>query len=349
MNLTPEQKAIGKGNFQAAIGSEYTRRDFLKGGIAAGVVSGAGLGAMYFGYEKSIGDPLRVGVIGTGDEGSVLLGAVTPSYIQVVAIADIRPYNVWRAFHGDHSSDSALKARPGLMTKYGWKTRTKPGSTSRSTADYHELLADKDIEAVIIALPLHLHAKVAIEAMKAGKHVLTEKLMAHSVPQCKEMARVADQTGKILAVGHQRHYSILYDNAVDTIRRGLIGDMHYIRAQWHRGNLPGHDSWQPPLPDDKMKAAVGQADRRSATRRQVRRSLRLCPRKVAQLQPRSTKIIAQRRGLRLRRPRRCPTAPSASAAGRTDPLAAVEPHGRRPDGRTGQPPARRGRHLHQRA
>ena len=66
------------------------------------------------------------------------------------------------------------------------------------------------------------------------------------------MGRVAHDTGKILTVGHQRHYSILYDNAVDTIRRGLIGDIHYIRAQWHRGNLPGKDSWQQPLPDDKM-------------------------------------------------------------------------------------------------
>ncbi len=118
--------------------------------------------------------------------------------------------------------------------------------------DYHELLADPNVEAVVIALPLHLHAQVAIEAMKAGKHVLTEKLMAHNVAQCKEMGRVAKQTDKILTVGHQRHYSILYDNAVDMIRRGLIGDIHYIRAQWHRGNLPGKDSWQPPLPDDKM-------------------------------------------------------------------------------------------------
>ncbi len=123
MNLSAEEKAIGKENFYAAIGSQYTRRDFLKGGIAAGVVSGAGLGAMYFGYEKTIGDPLRVGVIGTGDEGSVLLGRRSrPAIIQVVAIADIRPYNVWRAFHGDHSSDSALDVRPGLMTKYGWKS-----------------------------------------------------------------------------------------------------------------------------------------------------------------------------------------------------------------------------------
>jgi predicted dehydrogenase len=253
MNLSPEDKSIGKDNFHAAIGSPLTRRDFLKGGIAAGAVSGAGLGAMYFGYEKSIGDPLRVGFIGTGDEGSVLLGAVTPSFIQVVAIADIRPYNVWRAFHGDHSSASALKARCGLMTKYGWKSEDEARQHVKVYAgDYHELLADKDIEAVIIALPLHLHAKVAIEAMKAGKHVLTEKLMAHDVAQCKEMGRVADIQGKLLAVGHQRHYSILYDNACDMIQRGLIGDIHYIRAQWHRDNLPGTDSWQPPLPDDKM-------------------------------------------------------------------------------------------------
>ena len=64
--------------------------------------------------------------------------------------------------------------------------------------------------------------------------------------------RRRSRPNKILATGHQRHYNILYDNAVDTIRRGLLGEMHYIRAQWHRGNLPGNDSWQQPLPDDKM-------------------------------------------------------------------------------------------------
>jgi predicted dehydrogenase len=73
--------------------------------------------------------------------------------------------------------------------------------------------------------------------------------MAHNVAQCKEMARVAKETGLILAVGHQRHYSILYDNAVEQIKQGLIGDIHHIRAQWHRANLPGNDSWQPPLPE----------------------------------------------------------------------------------------------------
>jgi predicted dehydrogenase len=53
-----------------------------------------------------------------------------------------------------------------------------------------------------------------------------------------------------MAVGHQRHYSILYDNAVEQIRQGLIGDIHHIRAQWHRDNSPGHDSWSPALPGD---------------------------------------------------------------------------------------------------
>ncbi len=66
---------------------------------------------------------------------------------------------------------------------------------------------------IVIALPLWLHAPVAIEAMKDGKHVFTEKLMAHSIAECKEMCRVARETNRLLAVGHQRHYSVLYDNA----------------------------------------------------------------------------------------------------------------------------------------
>ncbi len=84
--------------------------------------------------------------------------------------------------------------------------------------------------------------------MKAGLHVMTEKLMGHSVHECKEMARVAKQTNLLLATGHQRHYNILYDDAVEMIRKGLLGELHHIRAQWHRGNLPGNDSWQQPMP-----------------------------------------------------------------------------------------------------
>jgi predicted dehydrogenase len=72
------------------------------------------------------------------------------------------------------------------------------------------------------------------------------------------MARVAaeskDSEGNDihLATGHQRHYSVLYDNAVHLIRWGMLGQIHHIRAQWHRGNLPGNDSWQPLLPGGEM-------------------------------------------------------------------------------------------------
>jgi predicted dehydrogenase len=251
MNLTEAQKAIGKENFNDVVG--VTRRDFLA--TAAGLASGAGLGALYFGYGKSVGDPLRVGVLGTGDEGSVLIGAHNPSYLNVIAIADIRPYNVFRAFHGDVSSPSANTARPGLMAKYKWSTEDAAREKVKVYGRYEDLLADKDIEAVIIALPLHLHAEAAIKAMRAGKHVLTEKLMGHSIHECKEMSRVSRETNKLLATGHQRHYSVLYDNAVHTIGKAkLIGDLHSIRAQWHRGNLPGNDSWKPPLPDDESLA-----------------------------------------------------------------------------------------------
>lgn len=262
MNLSPEERAVGRDNYHEAVG--VTRRDFLRGVVGAGAVSGAGLGAMYFGYgsqtdpNKGLDDPLRVGIIGTGDEGNVLIGALNPKYVDVVAIADVRPYNIHRAFHGDWASPSALDARPGLMRIYDWKTEDEAKKHVKVyDKDYHELLDNPDVEAVIIALPLFLHHPVAIEAMKAGKHVLTEKLMAHDIGQCKEMARVADQTGLYLAVGHQRHYSVLYDNAVNLLRWNMLGELQYVRAQWHRSNLPGSDGWKPYLPGGEFSVEEG--------------------------------------------------------------------------------------------
>lgn len=259
MNLSPEEKAIGRENYYEVIG--VSRRDFMKRVVAAGAVSGGGLGAMYFNYGK-VADPVRVGIIGTGDEGNVLIGALNPEYVQVVAIADIRPYNVHRAFHGDWASDAAIAVRPGLLSKYGWKSRQEAEKHVKVYMDdYHKLLQNDDVEAVIIALPLHLHARVAVEAMMAGKHVLTEKLMAHNVAQCKVMGRVAQEQGLHLATGHQRHYSILYDNAVNLIDWGVLGEIHHIRAQWHRGNLPGRDSWQQPLPGGEIPRGGADKDR----------------------------------------------------------------------------------------
>ncbi len=267
MNLNPEEKTVGKDNYLSAVEAldqkrqgeaanapettDANRRKFLKDIVGLGIVSGAGLGAAYFGYGDSSGGlakPLRVALIGSGDEGGVLIGAMNPKYIDCVAICDIRPFNLHRAFEGDWESETAAAARPGLNAVYGYKSREEAEKHIKVYSDYKKVLEDPNVEAIIIALPLFLHAPVAIDACKAGKHVLTEKLMAHNVAQCKLMARVADKHNLYLAVGHQRHYSVLYDNAVNMIQWGLLGEIHHIRAQWHRGNLPGRDSWQKPLP-----------------------------------------------------------------------------------------------------
>jgi len=311
MNLSPEEREAGKENFQAAIqreklsGSDLDRREFLKGGILAGAVAGGSLGAFYFGYEAAVADPVRVGVIGTGDEGSVLIGAINPDYLQVVSIADIRPYNVHRAFHGDLYSPAAEAARPGLLKKYGWQSEDEARRHVKVYGPYQELIENAradGIEAVIIALPLHLHAPAAIVAMRAGLHVLTEKLMGHSVHECKEMARVAKETHRYLATGHQRHYNILYQQAVDQIKRGLLGDIHYIRAQWHRGNLPGSDSWQQPMPQE-AKPDDPQADKLVKQLASWRRALSQARgteidtwrRKVAQVEAQIADVILSRK------------------------------------------------------
>ena len=263
--LSKDQRDVGESNYYSAVGSynDINRRDFLRGILATGAVSGAGLGAAYFGYGK-INNPVRIAVIGTGDEGNVLIGGCNPEYVEVKAICDVRPFSEFRAFNGDWSSPSALGRRPGLINVAGYKDEAEARKNVKvygaNNGGIMACLDDPDIEAVIIALPLWLHAPVAAQAMKRGLHALTEKLMAHNVAQCKVMSRLAaagkDQAGNPLhlATGHQRHYNVKYDNAVNLIRWGLLGQLHHIRAQWHRYNVPGADSWKMPLPGGEKDA-----------------------------------------------------------------------------------------------
>jgi predicted dehydrogenase len=94
--------------------------------------------------------------------------------------------------------------------------------------------------------------------------------MAWNIKQCKEMIKVSQETGKLLAVGHQRHYSMLYAHATEVLRSGVLGDITHIRALWHRNNVrlvPGQtervngqtipvyrDSWRKPVPREDMEA-----------------------------------------------------------------------------------------------
>ncbi len=242
MNLTPEEKEIGKQNYQDAVA--VTRRAFLKTAAVA-----PALGAFYFGYEKLKGKPVKVGFIGTGDEGSVLLTQHPPDYMEIVGLADLRPTNRKRALYGDGNDD-----RVGLIKKLGHATATN----IKQYKDHRELLDDKEIEAVVIAVPLNVHASITIDALKAGKHVLCEKLMAHNITECKEMIRVAKEVNRLLAVGHQRHYSVLYDDANDLVKQGVLGDIKFIRASWHRNNsFPGRDSWVKKIPEADSDKDLG--------------------------------------------------------------------------------------------
>jgi predicted dehydrogenase len=230
MDLTPQQIEVGRDNYNMAVGQ--TRRDFL--------------GAAYFGYSKLRGNPVKVGFIGTGDEGNILLTQHPRDYMEVVAIADIRPTNVRRALHGDGNEH-----RQGLIKILGEEAASKV----RVYRDHKELLADKEIEAVVIAVPLNQHAPLTIEALNAGKHVLCEKLMAKTVAECKEMIQAARKNNRLLAVGHQRHYSVLYENANHLVSQGLLGDIKYIRAQWHRNNsFPNRDQWLKNIPAEDRAA-----------------------------------------------------------------------------------------------
>jgi len=237
MPLTPDQEKIGKENFSNVVG--VTRRDFLAGlGAGAG-----GLGAAYFGYKELEGDPVKVAFIGTGDEGNILLTEHPEKYMDVVAVADLRPHNLDRAFKGDPND-----VRIGLHRKLGPEKAAKV----KAFKNHKELLAnakDLGIEAVVIATPLNTHAPIAMEAMDLGLHVLTEKLMARTVTECKQMIRKAKEKNLLLAVGHQRHYSVLYENANQLVQNGALGDIRYIRAQWHRNNsFPNSDQWRNSIP-----------------------------------------------------------------------------------------------------
>jgi predicted dehydrogenase len=248
LDLTPEQRAIGKANFERVVGyNGLTRRDFMKGMLAAGAVLPVSAAA-YFGYERLAGRPVKAGLIGAGDEGGVLVGEHNPDYLQFIAYSDIRPYNQKRIFDGEKSGP-----RKGFNKKYGSDAKNH----IRFYESYKELLANPEIEAVVIALPLHMHARASIDAMEAGKHVLCEKLMGWNINQCKEMIQVADRTDRILAIGHQRHYSMLYAHAVEVLNAGELGDVRHIRALWHRNNArPKLDSGGKPLFDPDTHTPV---------------------------------------------------------------------------------------------
>ena len=205
---------------------EIGRRNFLK--AVAAIPGLAGAGAFTYSFVNR-GEPVKVGFIGIGNEGRVLMNNADPDFIKVVAVADIYPVN----------REMAQRI-----------ARVKFDNDVKAYADYRELLADKGIEAVITAAPLNMHHQITMDALNAGKHVLCEKLMAYTIGQCKEMIALAEKKGLVLQIGHQRHYSDLYRKALALIAEGTLGDIYHIKACWHR-----QTKWSAPVPKEPKEFA----------------------------------------------------------------------------------------------
>lgn len=208
---------------------EVTRRDFLK--TAAGTTALVVFPHVRDSVPPTAASPSSVvnyGIIGTGTEGCTLLRALTriPG-AHCVATCDIYPPN----------------QKKGIETA---------GSNPQLHEDYRQLLDRKDIDAVLIATPLHLHTGMLLDALSADKHVFVEKTMFFKEGEEKPIREAATAHPKqVLQVGLQRRSDLLYQCAMDMVRAGAVGKVMFVRAQWHRNN-----DWRRPVPDPKYERLI---------------------------------------------------------------------------------------------
>ncbi len=101
-----------------------------------------------------------------------------------------------------------------------------PGA--RATADLDDLLADPELDAVVVATPVPTHAELALRALDAGKHVFVEKPLAQSVEAAEEVAAAAERAGRLLMVGHLLEYHPGIERLKQIADGGDLGDIHYV-------------------------------------------------------------------------------------------------------------------------
>lgn len=189
-------------------------------------------------------DDINVALIGLGVQCERLMEAIFKTKmdktegVRFKAVCDIFPYR--------------LKRISGQL-KRGYKHDANPYE------NYEEMLAkEKDLQAAIIVTPDWLHAPMTIACLKAGLHVYCEKEMSNNLEEARKMVQTAQETGKLLQIGHQRRSNPRYQVAEQLIREHkLLGKMKNINAQWNRSV----DKHKVPLPKKKIwmdKAALEQ-------------------------------------------------------------------------------------------
>ena len=168
------------------------------------------------------GPPVSVGLIGAGARGADLIRALTTiDGVELTGVCDD---------YQPHLEQGAKYAGP----------------KAKRFADYRRLLDELKPQAVVIAVPLHLHYPVASDCLAAGCDVFLEKTMCYTVAEAKKLAQQVAQSKRVFQVGLQRRANPIYRQAQAMVAAGMIGEVTSIKAQWHRNN-----SWRRPVPVPK--------------------------------------------------------------------------------------------------
>ena len=185
---------------------DLTRREAVQLGAVVAVAAGPFLQTV-----KAANNQIQLGIIGTGGRGQYHITHLNKlDGHKLVAACDIYPENLQKAV--DSSKDKPK----------GYK-------------DYRELLANKDIDAVIISAPLYMHYPMTRDAILAGKHVFCEKSLVFKPEEAFALrALMKEHNKQVLQVGLQRRYSQFYQVARQMIEKGVLGDVTNVYAQWHR-------------------------------------------------------------------------------------------------------------------
>ena len=207
------------------------RRHFLSAAAVAPMMAAASPSSSSSG-RLSANDRIQIAVIGFGNRGnSDTEVALRVPGVAVVAVADL--------YSGRREHARELFGN-GVFT----------------SADYHEVLARKDVDAVIVATPDHWHAQASIDAIKAGKDVYCEKPMVHSIAEGHEVIAAHKGSGRIMQVGSQRVSSIIYQKAQELIRDGAIGKLNLIEAWWERPVDNDELVFRPTIPLDASMTTI---------------------------------------------------------------------------------------------
>jgi predicted dehydrogenase len=123
--------------------------------------------------------------------------------------------------------------------------------SARQYSDYRSLLEAGDVDGVIIATPLNLHAPMTLDALAAGKHVFCEKAMARTMSECRAVYEAYKRSDKALYFCMQRMYDPKYIKGMEQVHSGLIGDIVGLRCHWFR-----NADWRREVPSPELERRI---------------------------------------------------------------------------------------------